>query len=280
MSHAHVHNGNFHFTTHGLYGNHNIHGAANMNGLLETGDTRALALALLSQQLHSDSGRSCPESSPAAHQGGVLAPLFTAANAHAVLQYLRVGNHNLVPQGILQMPPVHIQAASEPAMRPDIQPGDDLGPIVSVCGLQRREFGRRISAFNFFVKEMVPQIRLQSPGLVHQECMKKVAEKWQGMSKEDKAKWCFDPSVPKGKKRRRMSPSASSAASECEGGGMPPAKAPKSFPSLPPLSSLINYTPANIKKEPQWNPMTGATAATSNFPHQLNPGRLFEQLRI
>mmetsp|Transcript_87526 Transcript_87526/g.128005 ORF Transcript_87526/g.128005 Transcript_87526/m.128005 type:complete len:358 (-) Transcript_87526:561-1634(-) len=242
---------------HGMTGNTHVNvpnmlGAASMHSLLDNSDPRTLTLALLSQQLHADS-RSSSHDSLAAHRGvAPAAPfLLQASDALAILQYLNFKKPDLGPQGLAPTLIPHLQAATETAARSCSQEEEDLGPIVDVRGLHRRQFGRRISAFNFFVKEMVPQIRLQAPGLVHQECMKRVAEKWQGMSKEDKAKWCFDPSVPKSKKRRRMSPSlnTSSATSEGEGVAMPPAKTPKFLPSLPPLSSLINSVPSHLKNE-------------------------------
>jgi len=246
---------------HGMTGNThvnvpNMRGAPSMHSLLDNGNPRALTLALLSQQLHADS-RSSSHDGLAAHRGVPAAPfLLQASDALAILQYLNFKKPDLCltakPQGLAPTLIPHLQAATEPAARSCSQEEEDLGPIVDVRGLHRRQFGRRISAFNFFVKEMVPQIRLQAPGLLHQECMKRVAEKWQGMSKEDKAKWCFDPSVPKSsKKRRRMSPSlnTSSTTSEGEGVAMPPAKTPKFLPSLPPLSSLINSVPSHIKNK-------------------------------
>lgn len=39
--------------------------------------------------------------------------------------------------------------------------------------------------------------------------MKQVAEKWKQMCKAEKAKWCFDPPVPKVRKRRAMAPGCS-----------------------------------------------------------------------
>lgn len=54
--------------------------------------------------------------------------------------------------------------------------GQELGAIVDVCGVQRREKGRRISAFNYFVKHMVPIVRKENPGMVHQSYMKQVAQ--------------------------------------------------------------------------------------------------------
>jgi len=47
---------------------------------------------------------------------------------------------------------------------------------LAVRGLKRRQGERRISAFNFFVKEMVAQVRVDSPDLEHQECMKRVLD--------------------------------------------------------------------------------------------------------
>ena len=60
--------------------------------------------------------------------------------------------------------------------RRDSPAAQDLGAIVDVCGVQRREKGRRISAFNYFVKHMVPIVRKENPGMVHQMYMKKVAQ--------------------------------------------------------------------------------------------------------
>lgn len=116
--------------------------------------------------------------------------LMNASNALAILHYLCLGHPGAGPHGtcLPHTQSADKKAAMHPSERPE-QETDDLGPIVDVRGLRRREHGRRISAFNFFVKEMVPQIRVESPYLMHQACMKRVAETWQAMSKEEKAKW-------------------------------------------------------------------------------------------
>ena len=44
--------------------------------------------------------------------------------------------------------------------------------------------------------------------------------KLQGMSKDERAKWCFDPPVPKGKKKRKASPVASARNEFQEGSAM------------------------------------------------------------
>jgi hypothetical protein len=43
---------------------------------------------------------------------------------------------------------------------------------------------------------------------------------WQGMSKDERAKWCLDPPVPKGKKKRKASPVASARTEWQEGSAM------------------------------------------------------------
>ena len=216
-------------------------------GLLEGGDGRALVLALLGQQhqhMHP------PQQT---QQRTTLLPLQASAvsdNTFALLHGLHFGTANhpavLFPHGLSQIQMAQaLPRASSPARRPANKEDEDLGPIVDVRGLQRREHGRRISAFNFFVKEMVPQIRMQSPELVHQECMKRVAETWQGMSKDERAKWCFDPPVPKGKKKRKASPVACARTESQEGSAMQTAmqtapKVQKALPALPSLFQIIS----------------------------------------
>jgi hypothetical protein len=77
--------------------------------------------------------------------------------------------------------------------------------------------GRRISAFNFFVKERVAQLRLENPGMEHQECMKQVGEHWRQLTKEQRASWCFDPpakaTLAKATQRSRTRGSAKDAQS-------------------------------------------------------------------
>jgi hypothetical protein len=42
----------------------------------------------------------------------------------------------------------------------------DMGPMVSVCGLKRRLKQRRISAFNYFVRDIVYDFHASSPSLI------------------------------------------------------------------------------------------------------------------
>ena len=206
-------------------------------GLLEGGDARALLAAF--SQAHHHHPAPPPQQSMVHLAPDSLALLL--GGAHQPSQPAGLFAHGLLQMQMAQA----LQAAASSARHPASKEEDDLGPLVDVRGLQRREHGRRISAFNFFVKETVPQIRLQSPGLVHQECMKRVAEMWQGMSKEEKAKWCFDPPMPKGKKKRRASLMArASGRSEWQNGGASqPESAPKvqkMLPALPSLSHIIS----------------------------------------
>jgi hypothetical protein len=209
-------------------------------GLLEGGAARALALALFGQphQLMHPPQQALPR----LHLQSAVPD-----NTFALLHGLHFGaaHHpaGLFPHGLSQMqmaqaPP---EASTSPAQIYIKTNKEELGPIVDVRGLQRREHGRRISAFNFFVKEMVPQIRIQSPGLVHQDCMKRVAETWQGMSKDERAKWCFDPPVPKGKNKRKASPVASARTEWQEGSAWQSApKVQKALPALPSLFQIIS----------------------------------------
>jgi len=212
-------------------------------GLLEGGDGRALVLALFGQphqHMHA------PQQT-LLHLQASAVPDNTFALLHG-LQFRPTRHpagpfpHGLSQTQMSQAPP---KVSTSPARRPANKEDEDLGPIVDVRGLQRREHGRRISAFNFFVKEMVPQVRMQSPELVHQECMKRVAETWQGMSKDERAKWCFDPPVPKGKKKRKASPVASARNEFQEGSAMQTAmqaapKVQKALPALPSLFQIIS----------------------------------------
>jgi len=91
-------------------------------------------------------------------------------------------------------------AGTGPAVEDD---DESLGPFVEVFGLHRREHGRRISAFNFFVKQTLPHVRDENPHMLHQECMKCVAQKWHGLTKDEKAKWCYDPPIPKVLKNKK-----------------------------------------------------------------------------
>jgi hypothetical protein len=212
-------------------------------GLLEGGDGRALVLALFGQphqHMH-------PPQQTLLHLQASAVPDNTLAMLHGL--HFRTARHPAgpFPLGLsqTQMAQAPPKAWASPARRPANKEDEDLGPIVDVRGLQRREHGRRISAFNFFVKEMVPQVRMQSPELVHQECMKRVAETWQGMSKEERAKWCFDPPVPKGKKKRKASPVASARTEFQEGSAMQTAmqaapKVQKALPALPSLFQIIS----------------------------------------
>ena len=134
----------------------------------------AMAIALLGQGLLPDGGpNSATHVQPAA--------LAYAANALAMLQSMQymasVGSDAAQHPGMVCTPDlghapfysphgmVQVQAgaalasihtARAPVRQNAKQEGEHLGPIVEVCGLQRREHGRRISAFNFFVKAMVP----------------------------------------------------------------------------------------------------------------------------
>lgn len=129
----------------------------------------AVAIALLGQGLLPDGGaNSATHVQPAA--------LAYAANALAMLQSMQymasVGSDAAArhpgmvctpfyaPSGMGQVQDgaalASIHTARAPVRQNAKQEGEDLGPIVEVCGLQRREHGRRISAFNFFVKAMVP----------------------------------------------------------------------------------------------------------------------------
>ena len=69
----------------------------------------------------------------------------------------------------------------------------NYGPMLKVGGLKRRQHERRISAFNFFVKDTVAKLRAGNPDLEHEACMKRVGEMWRALSQEERAKWCLDP---------------------------------------------------------------------------------------
>ena len=71
----------------------------------------------------------------------------------------------------------------------------NYGPMLKVGGLKRRQHERRISAFNFFVKDTVAKLRAGNPSLEHEACMKRVGEMWRALSQEERAKWCLDPPV-------------------------------------------------------------------------------------
>lgn len=134
----------------------------------------AMSIALLGQRM-------LPEGSLShAHMPLQPAALVYAANAIAMLQSLQClapeaaasnrhpgtahshhpGQVHYAPNAVGQLQAGSVlsslQIARPPARQPTRkQEGEDLGPMVEVCGLSRREHGRRISAFNYFVKAMV-----------------------------------------------------------------------------------------------------------------------------
>jgi hypothetical protein len=134
----------------------------------------AMTIALLGQRMLPDGSLS------PAHMPLQPAALMYAANALAMLQSMQClppeadaacrhpgtvcshhyGQARFTPNGVGQLQAGSMlsspQTARPPARHPTRkQDGEDLGPMVEVCGLSRREHGRRISAFNYFVKAMV-----------------------------------------------------------------------------------------------------------------------------
>jgi hypothetical protein len=281
--------------------------SAGMAGLDASSDARALALALLSKQMlnhlpyhpsravqhqHSAMTSQGLESVPSflQHPFAAFQPGLDVAHALPHLHYFPFSNPSLP----LQTPGgVQAQEAAENPTNGECD-DDSLGPVVEICGLHRRELGRRISAFNFFVKDTLPQVREEFPGMLHQDCMKRVAEKWQQMTKDEKAKWCFDPPVPKilkGKKKRKTAmgaagaggatadaPSTTTRKSErpadmAAGSAMIPNRAEKKpkptqaaghlTPALPSLNQL--FMSANLQQ------MAGAEAHMSSGMASLQP---------
>ena len=100
------------------------------------------------------------------------------------------------PVVLLQQQPLFL--TPQPVQMPQpVQPSK--GPVVEVNGIKRFKHGRRISAFNFFVRHQLPFVKQDFPQLLHHEHMRMVAEMWDCLSKEKRQEFCFDP--PQSQKR-------------------------------------------------------------------------------